>query len=215
MNPTSPAATVLDEVATWAGMTTQPTPRGATAIVFEGYERGHVHADRSTLDLPLAADRRTQVLEAGRAKEWSSNWVTKQLAIVSTFPAGERATGRSAYSPPWRASARPPGCCSAALSTSTSPGAVCSWSTSPSPRSRRGRSGTSGERTRVSTARKIASRTAEGASSPSVRAVSQPTWFPFTIAYTAAMREAVTVAAAARSSRCVRRRVSWHARWFD
>jgi Luciferase/Major Facilitator Superfamily len=88
MNPTSPAATVLDEVATWAGMTTQPTPRGATAIVFEGYERGHVHADRSTLDLPLAADRRTQVLEAGRAKEWSSNWVTKQLAIVSTFPAG-------------------------------------------------------------------------------------------------------------------------------
>jgi hypothetical protein len=31
MNPTSPAATVLDEVATWAGITTQPTARGATA----------------------------------------------------------------------------------------------------------------------------------------------------------------------------------------
>ena len=38
MNPTSPAATVLDEVATWAGITSQPTPRGATAILFEGHE---------------------------------------------------------------------------------------------------------------------------------------------------------------------------------
>jgi hypothetical protein len=80
MNPTSPAATVLDEVATWAGITTQPTPRGATAIVFEGHELGHVHANRGTLDLPLPADRRAQVLEAGRAKEWFSGWVTKQLA---------------------------------------------------------------------------------------------------------------------------------------
>jgi hypothetical protein len=52
MNPTSPAATVLDEVATWAGITTQPTPRGATAIVFEGHELGHVHANRGTLDFP-------------------------------------------------------------------------------------------------------------------------------------------------------------------
>ena len=80
MNPTSPTATVLDEVATWAGITTQPTPRGATAILFEDQELGHVHANRSTLDLPLPADRRTQVLEAGHAKEWFSNWVTKRLA---------------------------------------------------------------------------------------------------------------------------------------
>ena len=80
MNPTSPAAAVLDEVATWAGITTQPTPRGATAILFEGHELGHVHANRGTLDLPLPADRRAQVLEAGRAKDWFSNWVTKQLA---------------------------------------------------------------------------------------------------------------------------------------
>jgi Luciferase len=36
--------------------------------------------NRSTLDLPLPADRHAQVLEAGRAKEWFSNWVTKQLA---------------------------------------------------------------------------------------------------------------------------------------
>jgi luciferase-like monooxygenase len=80
MNPTSPAATVLDEVATWAGITTQRTSRGATALVFEGHELGHVHADRSTLDLPLPADRRAQVLEAGRANEWFPGWVTKQLA---------------------------------------------------------------------------------------------------------------------------------------
>ena len=80
MNPTSPAAAVLDEVATWAGITTKPTARGATAILFEGHELGHVHANRGTLDLPLPADRRAQVLEAGRAKEWFSSWVTKQLA---------------------------------------------------------------------------------------------------------------------------------------
>jgi Family of unknown function (DUF5519) len=58
MNPTSPAATVLDEVGTWAGITTEPTSRGATAILFEGHELGHVHANRGTLDLPLPADRR-------------------------------------------------------------------------------------------------------------------------------------------------------------
>jgi hypothetical protein len=80
MNPTSPSATVLDEVTTWTGITTQPTPRGATALVFEGHELGHVHPDRSTLDLPLPDDRRAKVLEAGRAKEWFDNWVSKTLA---------------------------------------------------------------------------------------------------------------------------------------
>ena len=80
MNPTSPARTVLDEVITWGGITTQPTPRGATAILFEGHELGHVHANRGTLDLPLPADRRAHVLQAGRAKEWFSGWVSKQLA---------------------------------------------------------------------------------------------------------------------------------------
>ena len=80
MNPTSPAATVLDEVGTWAGISTKPTARGATAILFEGHELGHVHVNRGTLDLPLPADRRAQVLEAGRAKEWFPGWVSKQLA---------------------------------------------------------------------------------------------------------------------------------------
>jgi len=72
INPTSAAATVLDEVGTWAGITTKPTSRGATAILFEGHELGHVHANRGTLDLPLLTARRAQVFEAGRAKEWFS-----------------------------------------------------------------------------------------------------------------------------------------------
>src|SRR3954453_7010782 len=80
MNSIAPATSVLDAVRTWPGVSTQPTPRGATAILFEGHELGHVHANRGTLDLPLAADRRAQVLEAGRAKEWFSGWVSKQLA---------------------------------------------------------------------------------------------------------------------------------------
>jgi Luciferase len=88
MNSGSPAATVLDEVATWAGITTQPTARGATAILFEGHELGHVHANRGTLDLPLPADRRARPLEAGRAKEWFSGWVSKQLASPADADGG-------------------------------------------------------------------------------------------------------------------------------
>jgi hypothetical protein len=80
MNPTSPAALILHEVVTWPGVSTKTTPRGATAIVFEGHELGHVHAGRGTLDLPLPDDRRAEVLDAGRAKEWFSNWVSKPLA---------------------------------------------------------------------------------------------------------------------------------------
>ena len=80
MNSIAPATSVLDEVRTRPGVSTQPTPRGSTAIVFEGHELGHVHADRGTLDLPLSDDRRAQVLAAARAKEWFENWVTKRLA---------------------------------------------------------------------------------------------------------------------------------------
>ena len=80
MTPSSPAETILREVATWAGITTKRTSRGATAIMFEGHELGHVHPDRSTLDLPLPADRRAQVLKERRAKKWFSNWVSKHLA---------------------------------------------------------------------------------------------------------------------------------------
>jgi hypothetical protein len=80
VNDVSPARTVLDELVTWAGITTRASSRGATAILFEGHELGHVHANRGTLDLPLPDDRRAQVLEAGRAKEWFSGWVSKQLS---------------------------------------------------------------------------------------------------------------------------------------
>jgi hypothetical protein len=80
MNLTAPATSVIDEVRTWCGVSTRPPPRGATAIVFEGHEFGHVHADRGTLDLPLSAGRRAKVLAAARAREWFENWVTKRLA---------------------------------------------------------------------------------------------------------------------------------------
>ena len=68
MKVTSPATSVLDHVRTWPGVSTQPTPRGSTAIVFEGHELGHVHADRGTLDLPLSDDRRAKVIGHGAGK---------------------------------------------------------------------------------------------------------------------------------------------------
>jgi hypothetical protein len=79
MTATSPTTSVLDEVITWPGIDTQPTPRGATAIVLDGQELGHVHPDRRTLDMPLSPDRREQVLAAKRAKQWFSNYVNKPL----------------------------------------------------------------------------------------------------------------------------------------
>ena len=80
MTPASPPASVLHEVATRPGVSTQPTPRGATAIVFHGHELGHVHLDRRTLDRPLSADQRTEVLAAGRAKKWFSDRMSKPIA---------------------------------------------------------------------------------------------------------------------------------------
>jgi hypothetical protein len=54
MTTAPPAASILDEVATWPGVSTQPTHRGATAIVLDGHELGHVHptAARSTFLSP-------------------------------------------------------------------------------------------------------------------------------------------------------------------
>jgi Family of unknown function (DUF5519) len=76
---TSPTTSVVDEVITWPGIDTHPTPRGATAIVLDGQELGHAHPDRRTLDMPRSPDRREQVLAAKRAKEWFSNYVSKPL----------------------------------------------------------------------------------------------------------------------------------------
>lgn len=80
MKTASPATSVIDEVTTWPGISTQTRPRGSTAIGFEGHELGHVHPDRGTLDMPLPDDRRAEVLNAGRAKEWFPGWVSKPLA---------------------------------------------------------------------------------------------------------------------------------------
>jgi hypothetical protein len=77
MKTASPATSVLDEVTAWPGISTRTTSRGATAIVFE---RGHVHPNRATLDMPFSDDRRAEVLNAGRAKERFPGWVDKRLA---------------------------------------------------------------------------------------------------------------------------------------
>jgi Family of unknown function (DUF5519) len=71
---------VLDEVTTWPGISTRRTSRGAAAIVFDGHELGHIHRSRGTLDMPLPDDRRAEVLNAGRAKDWFPGWVSKPLA---------------------------------------------------------------------------------------------------------------------------------------
>jgi hypothetical protein len=80
MKPAAPATSVLDEVTTWPGISTRRTSRGATAIVFDGHELGHIHRSRGTLDMPLPEDRRAEVLNAGRAKDWFPGWVSKPLA---------------------------------------------------------------------------------------------------------------------------------------
>jgi Family of unknown function (DUF5519) len=80
MKSASRGTSVLDEVTTWSGITTRTTSRGATAIVFQGHELGHVHPSRGTLDIPLPHDLRTEVLNAGRAKEWFPGWVSKPLS---------------------------------------------------------------------------------------------------------------------------------------
>src|ERR1700751_3517553 len=80
MKPPTPAASVLDEVTTWPGISTRRTSRGAIAIVFDGHELGHIHRSRGTLDMPLPDDRRGEVLNAPRAKYWFPACVSKPLA---------------------------------------------------------------------------------------------------------------------------------------
>ena len=75
-----PAASVPETAATWPGVTTRVTARGATAIVLRGEELAHVHLDRATLDMPLGDERRARILEEGRAKKWFSGWVSKPIA---------------------------------------------------------------------------------------------------------------------------------------
>jgi hypothetical protein len=79
MTTMPPTSSVLDEVTTWPGISTKRTSRGATAIVLDGNELGHLHANRGTLDMPLSDDRRAEVLNSGRATEWFSGWVSKRI----------------------------------------------------------------------------------------------------------------------------------------
>ena len=65
MKTASPATSVLDEVTAWPGISTRTTSRGATAIVFERHELGHIHPNRATLDMPFPDDRRADLLNAG------------------------------------------------------------------------------------------------------------------------------------------------------
>ena len=79
MKNTSLAISVLDEVTNWPGISTQLTPRGSTAIRVRRSRawpppprpRHTRHASRD--------DRRAEVLNAGRAREWFSGWGSKPL----------------------------------------------------------------------------------------------------------------------------------------
>lgn len=75
-----PAASVLETAATWPGVSTRVTARGATAIFLRGKELAHVHLDRATLDMPVGDERCARILEEGRAKKWFSGWVSKRIA---------------------------------------------------------------------------------------------------------------------------------------
>lgn len=75
-----PAASIPGTAATWPGVTTRVTTRGATAIFLLGEEFAHVHLDRATLDMPVGDERRARILEEGRAKKWFSGWVSKPIA---------------------------------------------------------------------------------------------------------------------------------------
>jgi|tagenome__1003787_1003787.scaffolds.fasta_scaffold20908041_2 hypothetical protein len=78
MTLASPSASVLDTVATWPGVSTRATRRGAVAVMFRSRagprSPGSWHAR-----LPLSEHLRADVLRGGRAKEWFSDWVSKPL----------------------------------------------------------------------------------------------------------------------------------------
>ena len=74
-----PATSIPETAATWPGVTTRVTARGATTIVLRGKELAHVHPDRRTLDMPVGDERRVRILEEGRAKKWFSGWVSKRI----------------------------------------------------------------------------------------------------------------------------------------
>lgn len=96
MNPTPPTTSVLDEVATWPGVSTQPTPRGATAIVFEA-------TSSATSNSRTMQTQRTASRCCAKA---TTNYTPGELS-----PRSDALTGRSRISAPMsRASISTPTC---------------------------------------------------------------------------------------------------------
>lgn len=76
----TPAASILETVSAWSGVTTRITSRGSTAIDLDGNQLGHVHLDRGTLDMPVGVERQAELVWAGTAQQWFADWVSKPIA---------------------------------------------------------------------------------------------------------------------------------------
>lgn len=69
---------IVDAVESWQGVSAEPAERGATALMYEGDQLGHVHHGGQA-DLGLPEPRRTQELEAGTVRRWFGGWVSKPI----------------------------------------------------------------------------------------------------------------------------------------
>lgn len=73
------ARRILDAVAAWPGVSAEPAERGATALMYDGDQLGHVHHGSVQADLGLPEPRRTEELEAGAVRRWFEGWVSKRV----------------------------------------------------------------------------------------------------------------------------------------
>jgi hypothetical protein len=89
---------MLDEVTTWPGISTRRTSRGATAIVFDGHELGHVHRSRGTLDMPVADDRRAEVLNPHGRRTGSEAGSASPSQTTQTRKTGSRCCAKATTS---------------------------------------------------------------------------------------------------------------------
>jgi hypothetical protein len=98
---------IVDEVATWHGVTTGSGRFGSTQFLFGRRELGHLHGD-ALLDIPLARSLQAELLASGRVEphQWvpDSGWSTRRLgsdadvadAIALLRLQWERASGAAA-----------------------------------------------------------------------------------------------------------------------